>query len=369
MQNMWKIVGGVVALVLIIVLGTRLMQPNVTDVSAKPTIKIGVSAPLTGNVAFLGEGMRNAVTLAKESLPGELKYNYEFVIEDDGFEAKRQISSINKLINIDQVDAFATLASGAGNIATPIAEGKKVIHIGIASDPSIAKGEYNFIHWTPPAEEAKLFVSELQKRGLSRVAMLGANIQGITAVMDEVEKQVQGTNIQIVSKDIFNFGEKDFRTLIAKAKATNPDVYVPVAFSPELEIVAKQLQEAGITQPITTLESFELTDQPQLFEGKWYVNAADSSEAFRSAYSKRFSKEPALAAANTYDIVNLIVRAAESAETAGATRPTTEQIKNALYQVKISDGALGNLTVNSDGFVVTKAVVRMIKDGKPMTVK
>ncbi len=370
MNHVWKILVGIVVIVLVVLVGIRLSQdPAATPVSAKPVIKIGVSAPLTGNVAFLGEGIRNAMTLAKEQLPKDTKYQYEFVIEDDGFEAKRQISAVNKLIDVDHVDAFFTVGSGAGNIAAPIAEPKQTIHFGIASDPTIAKGEYNFIHWTPPAEEVKVLIPELQKRGLKRVAVMGANIQGITAVIDEFEKQIQGTDIQIVNKDIFNFGEKDFRTLIAKAKATNPDVYLPIAFSPEIEIVTKQMQEAGVTQPITTVESFELSDQPQLFEGKWYVNAADMSERFRSDYKTRFGKEVSLAAGNAYDIVNLVVRAAESADTQGADRPTKSQIKTALYPVKISDGALGNLTVNQDGFVITKAVVRMIKDGKPMTLK
>ncbi len=356
-------------MVVVIVMGVRLSSRPGPVAGAKPVIKIGISAPLTGNVAFLGEGIRNAVTLAQEQLPKDTKYQYELVLEDDGFEAKRQISAVNKLIDVDHVDAFLTVGSGAGNIAAPIAESKSTIHVGIASDPTIAKGEYNFIHWTPPAEEAKVLIPELQKRGLKRIAVMGANIQGITAVIDEVEKQIQGTDIQIVSKDIFNFGEKDFRSLIAKAKATNPDVYLPIAFSPEIELVAKQMGEAGITEPITTVESFELTDQPALFEGKWYVNAADMSEAFRADYKTRFGKEVSLASGNAYDIVNLVVRAAEAIETNGASRPTTAQIKSALYDVKISDGALGQLSVNRDGLVVTKAVVRVIKNGTPETVK
>lgn len=369
MKHTWKIILGLMLVTLVVVVGVHLSARQAPVAGAKPVIKIGVSAPLTGNVAFLGEGIRNAVTLAQERLPKDTKYRYELVLEDDGFEAKRQISAVNKLIDIDEVDAFLTVGSGAGNIAAPIAESKKAIHVGIASDPTIAKGEYNFIHWTPPAEEVKVLIPELQKRNLKRVAVMGANIQGITAVIDELEKQIPGTDIQVVSKDIFNFGEKDFRSLIAKAKATNPDVYLPIAFSPEIEILAKQMEEAGITQSITTVEAFELTDQPQLFEGKWYVNAADMSEAFRADYKTRFGKEVSLAAGNAYDIVNLVVRAAESIETDGADRPTTEQIKNALYDVKISDGALGQLSLDRDGLVVTKAVVRMIKDGKPTTVK
>ncbi len=342
---------------------------NVNSVRPKnETIKIGVIAPLTGNVAFLGEGLKNAVKMAETELTTQQgnKQKYEVLLEDNAFDVNKSVSAANKLVSIDHVSALVTLASAAGNAVNPIAEKNHIIHFGIASDPNVANGQYNFIHWTPPSEETKIFVPELIKRGYRRVAILGTRIQGITAVINSFEKDIQGTDIKEVDQEIFDFGTTDFRTLIAKAETKNPDIYVLFAFSPELDLIAKQMREKGIKTPITSIESFEQSDHPELYEGLWYVNAADSTGEFNSRYETRFGKPPSLGAGNAYDIVRMIGAAAEKVHSDNV--PTSEQISKELYNIHDMSGALGTLNMNSDGLVLSKAVVRVIKNEKPVTI-
>ena len=324
------------------------------------TVKIGIVAPLSGNLAFMGEGVENAARLAIENL-GETKYKYELVIEDDAFDPKRTASAVNKLISIDKVSGLVTFASAAGSVTSPIAEKNKVIHFSVASDPTIAKGDYNFIHWTPPAEEARTLVSELEKRGIKKIAIFGANISGIIAVADEINKLALEKNITVTSTEIFNFGTTDFRTMISKAKEMQPEMYIPVAFSPEIEIITRQMRELGISDNVTTIESFENSNEPKLFEGLWYVNAADPTGAFIEMYKEKFGTMPSLGAANVYDIVNIIVNATEKSGT------KTSGIVKELYKTDLG-GALGKLTIDPEGFVVSKAVLRIIKNGVPVTI-
>ena len=227
-KSTWWI-GGILVVVIIIIVLSSGSKPTETG-----PIKIGVVAPLTGNVAFLGEGMRNAALMAEKELAAQTgnKHKYQVIFEDDSFDVKKTASAVNKLINIDHVSALVTIASAAGNVANPIAEQSHVVHFGIASDPTVAKGYYNFIHWTPPYEETKVFVPELIKRGYSKVAILGAKIQGVIAVNDSFKKDIQGTSVKVVSEQIFDFGTTDFRTLLAKAQLAKPDIYMLEAFSP-----------------------------------------------------------------------------------------------------------------------------------------
>lgn len=335
----------------------------------KQTIKIGFIAPLTGNASYLGEGIKNAAQLALADLQKkDTKYNYEIIFEDDAFTPAKTASAANKLISIDRVDAIATVASAAGNVANPMAENSKIVHIGIASDPNIAKGTYNFINWTPPAQEVKLFLQEAQKKGIKKIAIFGQKISGITAVFDELKKQIPGTGIEIVAEDISNFGDKDFRTAIQKAQIANPDYFLFCMFSPELEIITKQIRDARINIPMTAIESFELSDNPGLFEGLWYVNAADATTEFANAYQAAYGKNPTVATPNAYDIVGLVAQAAESYS--GKGKPSTADIASALARIKGYDGALGSgISVGTDHIVVTDAVLRIIKDGKPVTVQ
>lgn len=366
-KTIWIAVGIIVVVVVILV--ATLSGGSNKTVAEKQTIKIGFIAPLTGNASYLGEGVKNAAQLALADLQKKnTKYNYEIVFEDDAFSPAKTASAANKLISIDGVDAIATVASAAGSAANPIAESNRVVHIGIASDPNIAKGTYNFIDWTPPAKEVKLFIQEAQKKGIKKIAIFGQKISGITAVFDELKKQIPGTGIEIVAEDISNFGDKDFRTAIQKAQAANPDYFLFCMFSPELEIITKQIRDARINIPMTAIESFELSDNPGLFEGLWYVNAADPTPAFANAYQAAYGKNPTVATPNAYDIVGLVARAAESYS--GKGKPSTTDIANALAQTRGYNGALGNgISVGPDHIVVTDAVLRIIKDGKPVTIQ
>lgn len=335
----------------------------------KETITIGAMFPLTGSMGFLGEGMKNSMLLAQEQLPKDTKYNYEIIFEDDKMDNKAAATAANKFISVDQVDAMVTATSGPGNVVAPLAQDNKKVHIGFASDQNVAKGEYNFIHWTTPQEETRVFIEELQRRGIKKIAVLSLNQQGIQASLTDLQEKLKNTDIEIVHEEKFNFGDKDFKTAIVKAERKNPEVYLLLSFSPELELMAKQIKEAGITKPITAIESFEFTEQPELFEGQWYVNAADSTDKFINEYKTKYGKNPATASANAYDAFNLIVQAYETAGTSSNDKPTSLEVANALSQIKNYPGALGELNVDQDGVIQSIAVVREVKNGEFVTIR
>ena len=363
MNQSAKWIIGVIVVVAIVAIG-YVVSRGPREVSAAP-IKIGVVAPMTGNLAFMGEGLKDAILLAKENMDST-RYAYELIFEDDQLDPKMTASAVNKLISVDKADAIVSFSSVTGNVVVPIAEQNKVVHFGIASDPNVAKGKYNFIHWTPPSEENKVFIAELQRRGIKKLGVFESNAQGAAAIMADLGERLKGTGIEIVTDQVFNFGEKNFRSIIAKAKNSGAEIYLLMAFSPELEVLAKQIKEAGINTPLTSIESFELSEQVALFEGEWYVNAADPTGDFTNKFKAKTDKNPTLGAANGYDIFNLVVATTE--KIIGPTKPTPDQIANELTKIKNFSGALGNLSVNEDGLVVSKAAVRMIKDGKPVTV-
>lgn len=337
----------------------------------KPIIKIGVTLPLTGDVAMLGENSKKALLLAQEQLSQNTKYNYEFVFEDDQFKPQIGATTANKLISIDKVSALFSFGSPVGNVVSPIAEKSKIPHINFfASDTHVADGDYNFVHYTPPYEDSKVFISELNKRGIKKVVFFGQQDNpGVSAIINAFETDIKNTDIKVLSTQKFNTGTRDFRTQIASVKGLSPDIYVLEASSPELETLTKQLREAGIKTPVTTMEAFEFSSDLSLFEGMWYVNAADPETWFTDLFTKKYTDSPKFGSANGYDAVNLIVRAVEEVGD-GKTAPTREQIKTALSQIKSFDGALGkNLSVDKNGLVVSSAVVRMVKGGKLETIK
>ncbi|MBI3250616.1 MAG: ABC transporter substrate-binding protein [Candidatus Andersenbacteria bacterium] len=361
MKTKWII--GIIAAVILVIVGIALFDRS-PDQAEAGLIKIGVVAPLTGDTAFLGEGVREAMLLAKEQL-GDTEYQYELIFEDDQLDPKMTASATNKLIDIDGVDVLVSFSSGSGNVVAPIAERNEIVHLGIASDPNVANGFYNFIHWTPPAEEARVFVEELEKRNISRLGMIVPNQQGAVAVADAVKERLEGTDIEIVNEQTINAGDTDFRTAVNKAKDGNPEIYLLFAFTPELEILGRQMKEAGITTPLTSIEAFELTEERDLFEGYWYVNAAEPTNEFNQAFNSRTGKNQTLGAPNAYDIFNLVVSVTEDEP----QRPTPKDIAEGLKDVENFNGALGNLSVGENDIILSPAAVRIIQNGQPVTIK
>lgn len=316
-------------------------------------VKIGVIAPLSGGAAFIGDGVVNAIQLAQEDL-GDTDIQYTILFEDDKLDPKTTATVANKLIHVDDVDALISISSGSGNVVAPIAEQNEVIHFAIASDISIARRPYNYVHWTPPAAEAELWVQEAKNRGVKTMAATILYQQGAIAIMNEIKARLPDAGIELVHEEFFDAGELDFKTIILKATRTNPDIYFIGAFSPEIEILGKQIQELGVDVPLSTIEAFEFSQQPKLFENQWYVNAADPTPEFVAKYQARYDSVPPLGAANAYDAYSIIV--------------TAHAEEEALIQIVDHPGALGSLTMGPDRIIQTVPVIRTIQGGMPVTI-
>jgi branched-chain amino acid transport system substrate-binding protein len=154
--------------------------------------------------------------------------------------------------------------------------------------------------------------------------------------------------------------------MLLKLQEEKVDVIMFEVFSPELEIIAKQYKELGMTIPITGIEAIEFTDQPELFEGVWYVQAADATSEFRDLYKETYNKDFKIGGPNAYDCVNLLVKAFESAGD-GTSKPSIESVVEAFGNIKNFNGAVGPLTVDAKHFVQSEAVVRQVVDGKFIT--
>ncbi len=345
-----------IIIVIAVIIGVTKSQP----IESGP-IKIGVIIPLSGNLAFLGEPAKQGAELALANFPNT-KHKYELIFEDDQFSAEKAVTAANKLISIDKVSAIISFGSSGGNAINPLAEKNKIVHFGVASDPKVANGVYNFNHWTPPSEEVRAPVAELQKRNITKIGVLTANQDGMLAITSEIRKQIQGTNIQIVTDQTFNIGEKDFRSLIVKIKQNLPEIFVMVNYTPELEILAKQMKDSGIKTPMTSVEGFDQTTQLALFDGYWYASASDPTGDFTKLFTDRYGKAPGFGTGNAYDIVSLLVTASENANT--RSNPTSDEIVSQLMKVNGFKGAMGVLSINSDGLVVSTATIKTVKVAK-----
>lgn len=359
--NTW----GILLVVLAVVVGGLYVGSLTKAPEKNGVIKIGLILPLTGDLAFIGEAGKNAAELAVEELNADTSnaHRYELVIEDDGFDAKKTASAIQKLVSVDTVDVVVSVSTGGGNVVAPIAEAHELPHIGLASDVNVAKGKFNFIHWTRPQEEVEVMLTELKRRGLTKIVIMGANDSGFPAITNDLVARAPGAGIEIVRNVEFVPGLTDFKTLITEAKTTNPDAYILNAFSPELEILGKQMQDLGVEAPVTSIESFGLSNNPNLFEGEWFVDSAVPKGGFGDAYRAKWNTDPGPTSGNIYDAIQLFAGAIEAT---GKERPTGAEVVEKLNKTEGYSGAFGPLTLGSEGEFISIPSVKVIKDGKPV---
>ena len=356
---------GVVSAILFVLFISSFLTLSAAEETQKPVVKIGFIAPLTGKVAALGQDTKDAILLAQSELLPSDKFNYQIIFEDDQLDNKLTALAAQKLIHIDKVDAIITFSAGPGNVVAPLAKQNKILHFNISFDGKLADGGLNFVDSTPPRAMANLFMQVLKKKGINKIAFAELNQQGVYAVAEELAQQLKQDNtITLTAREKFNFGDRDFRTLIAKLKETQPQAYFIMSFSPELEILAQQMKQAAIKDPITTIWSYDTSDNPKIFDGQWYVSTAEPLDSFKDKFEKRYGRRPEGDQFNSYDIFNMIVKGFETSD--GSQKPTAPEVAAQLHQLKDFEGSVGHLEIDSQGVVQSQPTYKEMVNGKPI---
>jgi len=307
-------------------------------------------------MAFIGEGAQNAFTLVEKEL-SNTKYTYEFVYEDDQFDLKTASLVTEKLVNINNVDAIISIFSGTGRVVSGISKENDVLHIAIASDPEISKGELNFVHWTPVEKESKVYVDQLLEDNIQNITFFVSNSAGTKLYYDYVREHIESTNITIINEFFINPKEKNFRTILEKGKNDNSKMFAFFVMSPEIEVLTKQLKELGITKPISSIGGiFETSQEIELFEGQWYINTAEPNQVYLNKYKEEFGVVAPIGSAHVYDALSLIIESYENTK--------NDNYLASGYLKGINDylGALGRLDVLESGIIDSDAIVKVIRD-------
>ena len=326
------------------------------------TIVIGVSAPLSGDFSIIGQPLEQAMHLALEEamLQHPSEHQFRLVFEDDQFRPNLAIATVNKLISQDNAHVIVTAGSPTGMAVAPLAQQHQIPHFGIASADVGGQGNMNFNHWTPPRKQAELLVQTLEEESIRTIALITLNHEGGMAVRDAVVDELDTSSIRIVGEELFTQGTTDFRTIWQKTLEQTPDVVFFVAQTPEFELLLRQRQELGITTPVVTIESPLYSEQPELFDGNWFVDAAAHSEEFVHSFEQHTGRQPFVFSGNAYDIVMLIVEIQSQFDEV----LTAEQFVQAIHAQPERTGVMGDFIVDTDGTFLTEATIKHVQQGE-----
>ena len=335
----------------------------------KPVIKIGVSLPLTGDLAFMGNIAKEAVLMGFEKWKKQdTKYQYQLVIEDDGFEPKKIATAGNKLINYDHVNAVISFFDQPAYYYFNQATEKKFIHMTCSWGDDLSDGTYNFNNITSHAEAAQKLVGYMKKIGIKRIGYVSQNNRGPMHLKDNMMRELAKAGIEVAYEETFNIGNKDYRMFLASVEDKPVDVIMAVFLLPDLFAFAKQKSEMGIQTPLTTVDYFEDTDNKEIFNNYFYVVASKGNDDFQKAIMERTGSDAKACVANTYDNLDLLIWAYENAESEAGKIPTAQSVSKVLRQVKDRDGSVGKINVMDNGHIESAAHMKKIVNGQPIEI-
>jgi branched-chain amino acid transport system substrate-binding protein len=344
-------------------------------------VKIGVSAPLSGDIAALGQSTKNAVLLAQEEINakggikiGGTMQKVTFIVEDDENKPESAATVFQKLINQDKVSAIiGSQSSKCSNAGAPIAEAAGIPQISPwSTNPNVTKGK-NFVFracFIDPFQGKAVagFAHDNLKAATAAVLFDVASDynKGIAEVFrDEFTKK----GGKIVNFETYNTNDKDFSAQLSKIKGSNPDVlFLPNYFN-DVPLQIQQARKLGMTCKVLGSDGWDNQELVKMggkdMEGTYFSNHYSpdvdrpASKALIAKYTKKFNTQVDAAAALTYDSIFLLVKAIE---TAGKNDP--KAIRDAIAATKGFEGATGTITYNGSGDPVKGAVMIRISNGK-----
>jgi branched-chain amino acid transport system substrate-binding protein len=233
---------------------------NVASVSEDP-IKVGVSVPLSGGAASWGLNALAGIQVATNEINAQGGINgrqVELVVEDDTCSAQG-VNAINKLVNIDQVDALiGPVCSAVGGPALPNVASRNVPTIIFASAPHLTSLGDNIFRTYPSDAFAGKFTANFmhEELDIEKVAVIYVKNDWGEAIQRVFQEEFIANGGDVVYSTGVLQTDSDFKTEIEKIKNSGAQaVYVPIY--PENAVpFLKQAQELGLDIPLVDGDGF-----------------------------------------------------------------------------------------------------------------
>lgn len=345
-------------------------------------IRIGASAELTGNSANFGASTLNGIKLAVKEINeqgGILGKQIVLSVVDNKSEPSESANVMTKLITQDKVIAVVgNHTSSCAISASNVAESNKIPYISNgATNPKLTYDngkvkDYIFrACFIDPFQGTVGANFVLNTLNLSKGVILIDNSSDYSKGLTEFFKAAFIKNGgEVLSEEGYLQKDQDFKTILTKVKALNPEfIYLP-GYYEETGKIIKQARELGMDIPIIGGDGWDSAKLLEIgsaealnntFFTNHYSPESDNvaSQAFLEAYQKEYNSIPDSPAILGYDSVKML---ADAINRAGSTDPA--KIREALAATKDFPGASGTLTINETHDASKSAVIIEMKDGK-----
>jgi branched-chain amino acid transport system substrate-binding protein len=377
---------GVFTFIALLLIGAFLV--GACAVGGQPqTIKIGVNAPLTGDIPKVGEGTKYAAEMWLEDINaagglqvGGETYQVELVIEDNESKAESATAVNTKLITQDEVLVLvgpqsskqAVPAGGVANDSkTPMVSPWSTNPNTTLDRPWVFRGCFLDPFQGPVAAN---FVTE--EFGFTKAGVLydvaSDYPKGLAEFFKQGWEDLHGEG-SVVSYESFTTGDTDFSAQLTKIKDSGAEFIFTPQYYNEVALIAQQAHELGWEAPLVGSDSWGSAELMNLCgddcKGQFFsthyaaAGATGATKEFIDAYNEKHGYVPDDVGALTWDTMGIVQQAIQDCgEITGDLEVDRQCVRDALAQIKDFDGITGKMTFTEEGDPIKCAVIVRISD-------
>lgn len=348
------------------------------------TIKIGLYAPMTGPIAFLGEGFEYGATLAIEDLGGEIEgIPLELVVVDNKCNPTDSINAVRQLIEIEEVDIILGGGCSSATVAAQpiIAEGGTPAVSATSTNPSIYDGMgVGGNIWQFRVNPDDLIMAHAFSRQIAettqRISLVAENTDFGRGALAAYKPLLEELGVEIVTEDFFDLGTADYRPALTRMRAARPDALLVVMTERDGSTFMRQLRETGIDATIFsrgTLTSplfMEYTaDDPTISEGViefsfWSPGLDPDHDA---AFLERFGTANSPHRGMSYYVVRYVMSEAIRNAILENGEVTREGIREALENLSV-ETPIGLIEFDDHNQAYPRGTLTTVENGEPVYV-
>ncbi len=359
---------------LILIATASLLAFSCTSKKNDNEILVGSYSSNTGATATFGVYQLRGLEMAVEEINAKGGINgkkIKLLNYDNKSDNDETLSVVNRLITQDKVVAILGEAtSGRSKIGAQVAQQHKIPMLtSSATNPEVTKvGNYIFRACFIDPFQGLVMAKFMTENLKMKKAAIMRDIKSDYSVglSDNFAEKLKAMGGEIVGDVSYQEGDIDFKSQLTSLKGKNPDVIFVPGYYGEVALIAKQLKELGMKQPMLGGDGWSSPDlfkiAKEAINGHYFSNhyTTESKDPktidFVNTFKKKFNETPDVMAALAYDSAYMLAEAMKNTK-----EITPENIRNELAKIKDFHGVTGKMSMNENRDAVKSAVVVQVQ--------
>jgi len=341
---------------------------NGGEAKAGNKILVATNTPLSGPQSNIGEaiklGAQYALDLKKEEFK-KLGFDLELFPQDDQADPKQGVANAELIIS--NPDVLGVIGHYNTGVAIPASvkyeEGKVVMVSPANTGVKLTEEGKKTVHRICARDDkqgpqaAKYAKNSLGVKKVFLVHDKTAYGQGLS---EQVKKQFEADGVQVLGYEGITQGEKDYSAVLTQAISKNPDMIFFGGMYTEAGILVKQAREKGFKGYFMGGDGIDSSDMVKIagdaVEGVVFTSVAgdvtqtEEGKKWAQDYGTATGKKPETYSVYGFDATNVLLNGIlESIKAKGGTKPTREEVLEAVHKTKDFKGQFTTVSFDEKG--------------------